>query len=127
MDMPHFQLEAVPYADLQLTKRTLSGTMHDAVIWVHMPACFASGYLLYEVKEVEPNNGELPGLGGATQDTGHPWIRFAAEVLNWSNGYHVYQLNLLDESTQEPTSLYFAYHVHSSQPPKDYVYMDRES
>lgn len=127
MDIPHFQLDAVPRSDLHLaTHPVLSAVAHDPIIWVHIPECFASGFLLYEVNETQPNNGEVPGLGGASQDVGKPWVRFAADALNWNNGYHIYQLKFLDQVTEGVTSLYFAYYVHSDTQPKDYIYMDRE-
>lgn len=121
-----FHLEAVERQDLPRVSTVMNKQSMEHFLWVHIPACMAQEFIVYEVREIEPDNGELILQGVMEQDLGKPWLRFVSESLNTTSGYHIYQVRFVHRESTDTASLYFAYHIQDSNPPKDYVYMKRE-
>lgn len=89
---------------------------------------FSHTYDIVSLNQISPKEGNNVA---SEVDKNQKWIRIPKESLDLSEGSHVYEIILeqnsfYDKYLDSKSSVYFSYRIQNDNPDKPYIYMKRE-
>ena len=124
-----FMFQLYPYDEALSHVKIVNTVCPEQTILLHIPEDISQELSLYNVYEVDKDNKlkELPYTeSDIYRDEMHPWLEISKDFLNTSIGYHMYKFSFTRAFFNDIITLYFIYHIQSSDTDKSYVYMNRE-
>lgn len=118
-------LELGDYSYVQTCVKIINTHTIPNKVVVKVPKLLSSNYVLYEVKQILPDTGEVDFSFCIEKKSGHPWMDIIPEFFDWTIGQHMYKFSFVNIYTNETCSAYLTYRSQQDNPERPYAYMDK--
>lgn len=126
MEYPVLKIESSTYHELPINTTVLGKEQLEYYTWIHLPHDLSRDFALVQIDNIDDSLPKEVKRAFINRKPGKPWIRIRTGALNQSIGLHRYKITLVNKTSDDVVSLYFAYIMQDNNPDKPYIYMRKE-
>ena len=122
MNVPKFNVEALPYEEALANAKTFSEQEINEHLWLKIPVAFAE-FKIDFIGRTMPTEVDLTEY--SYRDNWATWIKVPVAELKERNVSQLFKIKFTDLLTLDTHDLFFAYSVQTEKVEKPYIYMDK--